>query len=211
MRPITEVLTEFSPSPAAELPATLFGGDDELAFGAEGFPPEDDGPTPEAAAREALIAEVHALAQADCAARLEADALTPAAALVEARARWAAEEGAALAALLTDGFARIEAAIAASLADALLPVLDNTVRAQAATAIAEAVGRLLAGAHGTVIEVRGAADLIAPAQLAFADHPAVAILEADLPEVSVSAGEAAVASQIAVWRERLHEALETTG
>lgn len=209
MRPITAVLTEFSPGLAPEPALAPFDGDDDLAFAVDGLAPEECGPSPEAAAREALIAEVHALAQAGYAERLEAAALSHAAELVEARARWAAEEGAALAAGLTDGLARVEAAIAASLADAMLPVLDRAVRTRAAGEIADAVRRLLAGAHGDVIEVRGAADLTAPVRLAFGDHPAVTVREADLPEVSVSAGEALVASQMALWRERLHQALET--
>lgn len=209
MRPITEVLAEFAPG-APDLLASSFDGEADLAFAVELPDPFELGPSPEAAAREALIAEVNAVAQADCAGRLEAMAQTHAAALAEARARWAADEGAALAALLADGLARVETAIAASLAAALLPVLDEAVRARAAAEVADAVRCLLAGAHGEVIEVRGAPDLMAPVRLAFADHPAVNVGDADLPEVSINAGESVVASQIELWRERLHQALETT-
>ncbi len=210
MRPITEVLTEFSPGVVPELPTACFDDEGYPAFAVDIREPDDFGPSPEAAAREALIAEVHAVAQADCAIRLDAVAQNHAAALAEARAGWAAEEGAALAAVLADGLARLETAIAASLAAAMLPVLGQAVRTRAAEEVADAVRRLLAGAHGEVIEVRGAADLLAPVRLAFAHHPAVTVREADLPEVSVSAGEAVIASQIECWRERLHQALETT-
>lgn len=209
MRPITEVLTEFSPGSAPEWPTVPFDEEGDLAGMADGPEPDDVGASPEALAREALIAEVHAVAQADCSVRLEAVAQAHAAELAEARARWAEQEGEALAALLADGFARVETAIAASFAAAMLPVLDDAVRARAAEEVADAVRRLLAGAHGEVIEVRGAADLLAPVRLAFADHPAVSVREAERPEVSIGAGQAAVTSQIELWRERLHKALET--
>ncbi len=91
----------------------------------------------------------------------------------------------------------------------MLPVLGEAVRARASAEVADAVRRLLAGGYGEVIEVRGAPDLVVPVRLAFADHPAVAVLEADRPDVSVSAGDAVIASQIELWCDRLHEALET--
>lgn len=203
MRPITEVLAEFSPGLSPDAPAAF----DVDQVGLDLLEPVDDGRAQEAAARSALIAEVQAAVQADCAGRLDALAQDHAAELADARTRWAAEEGAVLAAVLTEGLARIETAIAGSFADAILPVLNEAVRARAAGEVAEAVGRLLAGGYGEVIEIRGAADLVAPVRLAFADHPGVAVLEADRPDVSVSAGDAVIASQIEQWRDRLHEAL----
>lgn len=206
MRPITEVLAEFSPGLGADVPAAPadFGLDQDLAL-----EPVDDGAAQHAEARSALIAEVQAAVQADCAGRLDALAQGHVTELAEARAQWAAEEGATLAAALTVGLAGIEMAIAASLAGAMLPVFDAAVRARASEAVTEAVQRLIAGGYGEVIEVRGAADLIGPVRLAFADHPAVAVVEADRPDVSVSAGDAVIASQLELWRDRLHEALET--
>lgn len=209
MRPITEVLAEFEPGPGADaLPEPVdFGFDQGSSL--EDAEPVDDGAARDAAARHALIAEVQAAVQADCAVRLDALTQGHAADLAAARARWAAEEGAALSAALADGLAGLETAIAASLADAMLPVLGEAVRARAAGEVADAVRRLLAGGYGEVIEVRGASDLVAPVRLAFADHPGVAVSEADRPDVSVKAGDAVIASQIELWRERLHEALET--
>lgn len=206
MRPITMVLAEFSPGPGADAPAAF---DLDGEFATDLSEPVDDGAAREVAARSALITEVQANEQAACAGRMDALAQGHAAELAEARTRWAAEEGAALAAALADGLARIEAAIAAGLAGAMLPVLGEAVRARASAEVADAVRRLLAGGYGEVIEVRGAPDLVAPVRLAFADHPAVAVLEADRPDVSVSAGDAVIASQIELWRDRLHEALET--
>ena len=209
MRPITTVLAEFEPGLGLDGPTEPLDGGVDQDLELTVPEPVDDGPARDAAARSALIAEVQAAVQAECAVRLDALSQGHATDLVEARARWAAEEGAVLAAALADGLARIESTIAASLADAMLPVLDQAVRARAALEVADAVRRLLVGGHGDVIEVRGAADLVAPVRLAFAGHPGVAVLDADRPDVSVNAGDAVIASQIGSWRERLHEALET--
>ena len=199
MRPITDILVEFSRADTA-WPA--------VAAGEPGQAPSDTNADPLLAAREAGWVEGFAFGEAEretqrATAREEVEREVAA-----ARAHWAETEGAALSTALTEGLRALGETLDAAVAAALYPAMAAGLRERATAEVADAVGRLLqSGSGGALIEVRGPANLVAPLREAFADREAVRVIEADTAEIQLTAGDTGAVSQIETWQERLRASL----
>lgn len=224
MRPIGHFLAEFRPDGAAPpLPQALlpldgpdpsasgsFGlsdGDDEPIDGAEdmvdpGLPPVTgllEAPAEPAPDLEAALA-AHDAAHAEA---LEA-------ALAEARARWATEEGATLAGHLAAAFADLETRLADALAPLLEPFLAHGARLKALDQLHDALGTLFDGGETRPVAVSGPADLVAALRDSFGDRPGASFAEAEVPDVTVTLGDTRIRSQLSAWARTLDTALGAT-
>ena len=146
----------------------------------------------------------------DLAAALAAQQAEHEAALTEARAQWAATEGATL----TDGIAAALAGIEARLGDALAtllePFLHKAARAKALGQLHETLATLLDGGETPAVAVSGPADLVAALRASYADRPGLSFTEADVPDVTVALGDTRIRSHLRAWTRRLDAALEAS-
>ncbi len=205
IRPITEILIEF--------PRGMLAAPGEAEPRAAHALAATEGTDIEgllAEARQAGIDAGREAAEAAVAAEFAALEEAHAASLAAARATWAAEQGQALADALRSGLNDIEAAIAAGVASVLVPVVEAALRTRVADELAAAVGQLLAGGQGALIELTGPDDLVTPVAVRFAGNAAVAVSVVTGSEVSLRAGDTRIASQVGAWSARLHAAAETT-
>ena len=154
-----------------------------------------------------------ALAQAETAhaAALEALAERHAADLVEARARWAAEEAVPLA----DGFRQALASLEETLGDAagaaLEPIVEEALRLVAVRELRAAIADLVTAGLGGRIAVSGPADLIDALVLALSeagiDAAAMDITHGNTAEVSVVADNSAIETRLGAVTEALQRRL----
>ncbi|WP_232631145.1 hypothetical protein [Methylobacterium sp. Leaf118] len=158
--------------------------------------------------REALIAEAEARGRAAgraeaeeaAAARIASERAAFQDRLAEARQDWAENEGAALADGLTAAFARLDAELSERVARLLAPVLTESLRRQAVAALSVAVTRLLAEPQPAALRVTGPEDLITALSGRLGHLSAsVAFTAADTPEVTVTAGETVIETELAAW------------
>ena len=80
---------------------------------------------------------------------------------------------------------------------------DRSLRLKAAAELRDAIERLLANSEPPAIEVTGPADLVEPLRAAFEGRAGVSIVAADVPEVTVLAGDTTIATQLQAWRSGL--------
>ena len=154
-----------------------------------------------------------ALAEAETAhaAALEALAERHAADLVEARARWAAEEAVPLA----DGFRQALASLEETLGDAagaaLEPIVEEALRLVAVRELRAAITDLVTAGLGGRIAVSGPADLIDALVLALSeagiDAAAMDITHGNTAEVSVVADNSAIETRLGAVTEALQRRL----
>lgn len=150
----------------------------------------------EARGREAGRAE--ALAEAD--ARVEGERAAFEERLARARRDWAEDEGAALAGQLAAAFAGLDATLSERVARLLAPVLNEALRRQAVEALSQAVTRLLAEPQPAAISITGPEDLIAALSFRLSGlSAAVAFTASDATEVTVSAGETVIETELSAW------------
>ncbi|ACA17630.1 conserved hypothetical protein [Methylobacterium sp. 4-46] len=177
-------------------------------------------PPPPAEDREALLREAEergrrlgrAQAAAETAAALDA-ALAESQAVADAQMResrraWAEEEGQVLAAALIRATGEIEARLAARLAHLLLPVLGEAVRARAVAELRDAIARLLADAAKPAVRVSGPQDLLDALAAALGPQAqGIAFAPAQGADVTVTAEDAVIESQLAAWTGLLSAAV----
>ncbi|KAA2237374.1 hypothetical protein [Salinarimonas soli] len=158
--PLAARLIELKPTVAVLTP-------EPEASGARGAPPPVEDPGPPEPDLDTLLAEAFArgVAQGEAGAAavhgaaLEAAEARAAELLAMERARWADEEGARLAALLTELAGGIEERIAAGAARVLRPFLDEAVRDRALAGLMAALDTILRGKPAAAIALTGPADL----------------------------------------------------
>jgi hypothetical protein len=124
--------------------------------------------------------------------------------LAAERARWCAEEGVRLGELLAAGLHLLEERIAESAAAVLRPFVDERRRAQSIEALRDAIRTLLAADKDAVLRVEGPEDLLEA--LRASTPPSGAAIDyaaADAVDVRIVAGDTVIASQLALWSERL--------
>ena len=198
-----------APTPARAAPAEAPAAA-PFEIGPASFVPLSTAPSPARPAedREALIAEAEARgraagraeAEAEAEARLAQERAAFAERLAQARAEWAETEGAALADGLSTAFTRLDADLSARVARLLAPVLSEALRGQAVAALSAAVTRLLAEPQPAALRVIGPEDLITALSGRLGHLSAsVAFTAADTPEVTVSAGETVIETELAAW------------
>ena len=181
-----------------------------IAAGGTAFAPVGLAPTPARPAedREALIAaaeargreagRAEALAEAEERIALERAAFETR--LADVRRAWAETEGTVLAGQLAAAFAGLDATLSERVARLLAPVLDAALRRQAVGALSQAVTRLLAEPQPAAISITGPEDLIAALSGRLSGlSAAVAFTAADVTEVTVSAGETVIETELSAW------------
>ncbi len=130
---------------------------------------------------------------------------THAARLREERARWQEETTGRLAEQLRRELGRMEDRLRATLAQALVPVLEEAVRAHAVAAFAEELRRLLAEAAGTAIEVTGPPAMLAALERELGEELAGLLRAVSDParaELSLSIDEGVLTTRISEWARK---------
>lgn len=204
----------FRPAPRAAAPAAAPAAAKADAPPAAPFAPASGiaafapAPVRPAEDREALIAAAEARgreagraeALAEAEARIAAERAGFEDRLAQARRDWSEGEGAALAAQLTAAFADLDATLSERVARLLAPFLTESLRRQAVEALSEAVTRLLAEPQPAAISITGPEDLIAALSGRLAGlSAAVAFTASDATEVTVSAGETVIETELSAW------------
>ncbi|MDX2264375.1 MAG: hypothetical protein NW215_05335 [Hyphomicrobiales bacterium] len=126
-------------------------------------------------------------------------------ALAEARARWAADEGEALARRLEEAVARFHTEASAAIARALRPFLAHAVVARAAEEFAAALSALTRDGAGRIV-IRAPADLISRLDVALSPElRALTHFEAsDGCEAEAEANGALIETNIGAWLAALN-------
>jgi hypothetical protein len=127
--------------------------------------------------------------------------------LAQARQQWALEEGTALAQRFEAALAAFETRIADALAPMLEPFLVKGAQLRVIAELRDALKALIEGDERPAITVTGPADLLAALEAAFRGEPALAFEVADTPDVTITAGETLVRSQLRDWASALEESL----
>ena len=128
-------------------------------------------------------------------------------ALEAARQSWIAHEGGVLAARFTTALDDFTARIADALAPLLEPFLVRGAQLTALAQLRDMLGTLLDGGEGAVA-VSGPADLLSVLRTACGGRPGLVFTEGDLPDVTITAGDTRIQSQLAGWARALESALE---
>ncbi|MDX7952124.1 hypothetical protein P7D22_13165 [Lichenihabitans sp. Uapishka_5] len=228
MRPIGLYLAEFRPDGAlpalpsfGTLPALpTFGAQPallDLSLGDEDEvlalpPPFADPPNlmleaPHGELFEPETVEPLALPRPDIEAALAAQDATHVEAMAAARALWAAEEGATLAARLDAAFEALQGRLAEALAPLLEPFLAKAAQQKALGQLGDALASLLGGGETRAVTVSGPADLVAALAERYGDRPAVTFTPSEAPDVTVALGDTRIRSQLRAWTRKLDAAL----
>ncbi len=154
----------------------------------------------EARGREQGRAEAWAEAQAQAAQEREAQQAVFEEGLAQARRDWTQAQGENLAAGFTAAMQALDATLSDRIARLIAPVLGQALQRQALDELGAALRRILAEPQRPAVRVRGPADLIAAVEAGLGAHSAGIAFEADAgPEVSVSAGETVIETELAAW------------
>jgi hypothetical protein len=162
--------------------------------------------------REALIAAAEARGRAQGRAEALEAALAQAAleraaqqalfeeGLAQARRDWTEAQGEALAAGFTAAMQALDATLSDRVARLIAPVLGEALQRRALDELGAALRRILAEPQRAAVRVRGPDDLIASLSARLGGLSAGIAFEADAgPEVSVSAGETVIETELAAW------------
>ncbi|MEH3117573.1 MAG: hypothetical protein PGN25_08220 [Methylorubrum populi] len=193
--PVEPEIEPFLPRPAAAAPR----------------PAEDrEAPIAAAEARGREEGRVEAMAEAD--ARRAQERTEERAAfeerLTEARRAWTQAQGETLAAGFAGAMRALEADLSARIARLIAPVLGLALQRQALDELAMALKRILAEPQRAAVQVRGPEDLIAALAARLGALSAGIAFEADEgPDVTVSAGETVIETELAAWSRLIAAAI----
>ncbi|CAO4164361.1 Flagellar assembly protein FliH [Methylorubrum aminovorans] len=154
----------------------------------------------EARGREAGRAEALEQASAQAALERAAQQALFEEGLAQARRDWSEAQGKALAAAFATAMQALDAALSERVARLIAPVLGQALQRQTLDELAVALKRILAEPQRPAVRVRGPEDLIAVLSARLGSHAAGIAFEADAgPEVSVSADETVIETELAAW------------
>jgi hypothetical protein len=201
-RPVAQYLVRFG---AQDAPEPAVATQDELTVLPLSAPaPAEDLAVSLEQAREEGHAEGLAAARAEHAAERARETLLFEARLSAERARWTKEESEKLATRFAAALAETEADIAASVARVLRGFLIEVLRRKAVDELADDVRALLEGKEHPIVEISGAADLLAMLRerlSRFAD--AIEYAPDQSPDVKVVADQTIIETRIEAWIERV--------
>ncbi|KQT53587.1 hypothetical protein ASG52_05595 [Methylobacterium sp. Leaf456] len=219
-RPVQRAKPPAAPAPVAVPDVTMAPVSEIVTAGpgGPGFAPVGLAPTPARPAedRAALIAAAEARgyeagraeALAEAEERLAEERAAFETRLADARRAWAETEGTVLAGQLAAAFAGLDATLSERVARLLAPVLNQALRRQAVEALSGAVTRLLAEPQPAAISITGPEDLIAALSGRLSGlSAAVAFTAADVTEVTVSAGETVIETELSAWGRLIADAV----
>lgn len=120
--------------------------------------------------------------------------------VARARQDWSAAQGETLAAGFEAAMQALDAALSDRVARLMAPVLGEALQRRALDELGAALRRILAEPQRPAVRVRGPEDLIAALEARLGGLSAGIAFEADAgPEVSVSAGETVIETELAAW------------
>lgn len=162
---------------------------------------------------EKRISDAHALGilEGRAAAQVETDkALANQAAqferkLAAERQKWSTEQGARLGDLVAKAMEDVEQRIADQVGRVLKPVLGERVRGKAVEELSLSLNSMLAKGDYAKITITGPGDLLSMLEARLNDHAGVSFVIADGIDVTVSADETIVETQIGAWAEAIEE------
>ncbi|WP_139247882.1 hypothetical protein [Hyphomicrobium sp. CS1GBMeth3] len=163
---------------------------------------------------ELRISEAHARGVVEGRAAADAEHDARAVAVAEAfeqrlaaeRTRWADEHGAQLGALVASAFETIEQRIADSVSGILGPILVERARVRATDELSRVIKDLLSKGEYAKIAISGPADLLAVLEARLANgHAGLSFAATDAPDVTVTANETILATQIGAWAAAISE------
>lgn len=129
--------------------------------------------------------------------------------LVDERNMWVSEEGATLSLALTNAMAQLLEQLAESIDAVLRPFLIESLRRQMIDELSSDIGVLLASDEPPVIEISGAADLLAALQAKLSSAPAAIDYKPnDSIDVRIVAHHTIIESQLRAWIERFDRSKE---
>ena len=211
--PLARYLTRFSEvEPVAAL--SFDRAFSEPAFSEPAFDgplasdPEEDLAERLAAAREEALAEAGADAASQVLALTASHQVALTDALVEARARWVADEGATHAALIGQAFTDLREDLSRRIAGALKPLLTAALVERAQAAVSEAIDHIVADPDHPVVTVRGPSDLLDGIKAARAEAQAlerITYLTAAGVEIIVDAAGTHVETKLAAALAAIEE------
>ena len=150
--------------------------------------------------REQGRAEAWAEAQTQAAQEREAQRALFEEGLAQARRDWTEAQGETLAAGFAAAMQALDATLSDRVARLIAPVLGQALQRQALDELGVALRRILAEPQRPAVRVRGPADLIAALEAGLGALSSGIAFEADAgPEVSVSAGETVIETELAAW------------
>lgn len=157
------------------------------------------------AARDEGKAEGLAESHAAHVAAIEQERLLFEARLSTDRANWTKQEAELLAAKFVTALSDIEENIAGSVARVLRGLLIDSVRREAVMQLADDVRTLLAGKERALVEISGAADLLAALRENLSSFgKAIEYAPNQAPDVKVVADQAIIETHIEAWIERVN-------
>jgi len=122
---------------------------------------------------------------------------------------WAEHEAMQLSSQFVESLMRLETVLSERVANVLRPFVSQVFHEQAVAEFKEVLSTILLGRDGKHIKVTGPADLLSAIESEFAGREtALEFLPADQVEVSLTARDTSVETQLASWAGRLEKAFE---
>jgi hypothetical protein len=131
--------------------------------------------------------------------------------VVEERSKWSKEEAARLATLFAEAFQALESKLTASVARILTPFLIETLRDKMVDDLAATVASLLADKQVMTMKIAGPEDLLSMLSNRLGSYDAsIEYIPGNQPDVTVTANDTLIETQLKAWTSRLNEAVQTS-
>jgi hypothetical protein len=128
--------------------------------------------------------------------------------LASQRVVWVEQQASQLSTQIVEGFGRIEAILSERVANILKPFVSEAFRQQSTAEFKEALATLLMGDETGPMKITGPKDLVQALRENLGPHGgAIEFLPGDHVEVSVTARDTTVQTQLRAWSDRLEQAL----
>jgi hypothetical protein len=129
--------------------------------------------------------------------------------LASQRVVWVEQQASQLSTQIVEGFGRIEAILSERVANILKPFVSEAFRQQSTAEFKEALATLLMGDETGPMKITGPKDLVQALRENLGPHGgAIEFLPGDHVEVSVTARDTTVQTQLRAWSDRLEQALK---
>ncbi|MBF9195893.1 hypothetical protein [Microvirga terrestris] len=129
--------------------------------------------------------------------------------LASQRVIWVEQQANQLSMLIVEGIGRIEALVSERVANILKPFVSEAFRQQSAVEFKESLATLLLGEETGPMRIVGPEDLLRALKENLGPHAdAIEFLPGDHVEVSVTARDTTVQTQLQAWSDRLEQVLK---
>jgi hypothetical protein len=153
------------------------------------------------------LAEGRAAAQAECAAKLDAQQQDFEQRLAAARQGWAATEGNALSEALVRAVKDLEARLAETAARVLRPFLETEIRRVAVAELVTTIEAILARDKAARVEIAGPDDLLGIVRARLPDTVPATFTSCDASDVRVTIDQTVLETRLGAWMAAIEEAV----